>query len=169
MKPITIDLINSWIPCYPAESKLPAGWTGTAIDILNLQNISVEDKLWVVCREDVIDARTLRLFAVWCARQVQHLMTDARSIAALDVAERYADGLATVEELAAARDAAEDASATARAAAWAAAWAAARAARAAARNASAAARATAWDASAAARDAAQKKQIEKLKEMILTN
>ena len=43
-----------------------------------------------------------RLFAVRYARRVQHLMTDPRSIAALDVAERHAKGKATDEELAAA-------------------------------------------------------------------
>jgi len=47
----------------------------------------------------------MRLFAVECARSVQHLMTDQRSIDALDVAERFADGLATQVELAAARNA----------------------------------------------------------------
>ena len=50
--------------------------------------------------------RELRLFAVWCARQVQHLMSDPRSVDAIDVAERYADGKATDDELAAARAAA---------------------------------------------------------------
>ena len=81
----------------------------------------------------------LRLFAVRCARRVQHLMTDPRSLAALDVAERYARGEATDKELAEARAAAWDA-ADAADAARAAAWAAARAA------AWAAARAAAWDA-----------------------
>ena len=81
----------------------------------------------------------LRLFAVRCARRVQQLMTDPRSIAALDVAERHAKGEATDEELAAARTAA-----------WAAAWAAASASSAAATAACAAARTAAW----AARDAA---------------
>jgi hypothetical protein len=92
------------------------------------------------------------LYAVDCARSVQHLMTDARSIAAIDVAERHADGLATDAELAAAWDAARAAArdaarAAARDAASAAAWDAARdAAMAAARAAaSAAARAAAWD------------------------
>ena len=63
----------------------------------------------------------LRKFAVWCARQVQHLMTDQRSLNAIDVAWRHSEGNATDNELAAARDAARDA-------AWAAAGAAARAA-----------------------------------------
>ena len=56
-------------------------------------------------------------------------MTDERSLNALDVAERYADGLANNEELDAAWDAARAAAwDAARDAAWDAAWDAARAA-----------------------------------------
>ena len=83
--------------------------------------------IWIATRPGVLDDRTLRKFAAWSARQVQRLMTDPRSTHALDVAERHADGIATDEELAAARDAAGDAvraaaGDAARAAAWAAAW-----------------------------------------------
>jgi hypothetical protein len=93
--------------------------------------------IWLInnSENDVTD-KQLRLIAVDCARQVQHLMTDQRSINALDVAERYANGEATYEELAAARDAAWAARAAARDAAW-------------------AARAAAWAAGAAAGDAAR--------------
>ena len=66
----------------------------------------------------------LRRFAVRCARRVQHLMPDPRSLAALDVAERHAKGEATDKELAAAREAAWAAREAAWAA-WAAAWTAA--------------------------------------------
>ncbi len=59
-----------------------------------------------------------RLYAVWCAEQVKHLMTDARSISALEVAKRHAQGRATDGELDAARAAA--AWAAGDAAAWAA-------------------------------------------------
>jgi hypothetical protein len=67
------------------------------------------------------------LFSIWCARSTpMHggrttsvLLTDPRSIEALEVAERFAHGNATKEELAAACDAAWDA---ARAAAGDAAW-----------------------------------------------
>ena len=120
--------------------------------------------IWIATRPGVLDDRTLRKFAVWSARQVQHLMADARSIAALDVADRHADGLATDDELAAARAAAWDAAwdaagAAAGDAARAAAWDAARAAQAARAAAGDAARAAAWDAAwdaarAAAWDAA---------------
>jgi len=110
-----------------------------------------------------------RHFAVDYAERVRHLMTDERSLNALAVARRHAEGEATDEELlaasAAARAAARDASAAAWAAraaaraaraASAAAWDAARDASAAARAARAAARAAsaaAWDAARDARDA----------------
>ena len=121
--------------------------------ILIVESNGLDDALWALrCVHDC--DRDARLFAVWCARQVQHQMTDARSTAALDVAENFANGRASNDELAAAR-------AAAREAAWEAAWDDAwDAARDAARDAAwaaarAAARAAAWDpARAAARDAA---------------
>jgi hypothetical protein len=122
--------------------------------------VGLESALWCCRAEPELDNQW-RLFAVWCARQVQHLMTDPRSVKALDVAELHAVGQATDDDLAAAWDAARAAT---RAAAWdaagAAAWDAARAAtRAAAWDAAGAAawdaaRAAAWDAAGAAARAA---------------
>ena len=85
-----------------------------------LANNGLDDALWALRCVPEVD-RDARLFAVWCARQVQHLMTDPRSLNALDVAEAFANGNATEAE----RDAVGDA---ARAAAWDAVGAAARAA-----------------------------------------
>ena len=83
-----------------------------------LESNGLDDALWALrCVSG--SEKDVRLFAVACARKVQHLMDDRRSIAAMDVAERFAYGTATVEELNAAQDAARDA-----------AWDAARAARA---------------------------------------
>ena len=108
--------------------------------------------LWIATRRGVVTDNQLRKFAVWSARKVQHLMTDPRSIEALDVAERFAARDATDSELAAAGAAARAAAlAAARAAALAAAWAAARAA---AWDAALAAAWAAADAADAARDAA---------------
>jgi membrane protein involved in colicin uptake len=59
-------------------------------------------------------------FAIACARRVQHLMTDPRSIAALDTRERWLRGKATNEEMTAALASAR-AAADAAWAAWAAA------------------------------------------------
>ena len=61
--------------------------------------------------------RDKRLYAVACARRVQHLMTDERSIDAINVAERYANGNASDDELNAATHAAAYAAHTTAAAA----------------------------------------------------
>ena len=167
---ITVQEINEFNPCYPAESKLGDDWSGTLIDILKMDNVSPEDKIWAVSlfAGDKIN----RLFAVHCAREALKLIEkpDPRSIAACDVAEKFVEGKATQKELDAAWDAAW---AAARDAAWAAAWAAARdaawaAALAAARDAArAAARDAARDAAwAAARDAARAAQIKQLIKML---
>lgn len=66
--------------------------------------------LWLAQRVKAADERTLRLFAIWCARSTPlgdgrvtgDLLTDPRLRAALEVSERYAYGQATKEELAAA-------------------------------------------------------------------
>ena len=122
-------------------------------------------------------SRELRLFACWCVRNtplvdgrvVWDLLTDERSRTAVEVAERYADGLATNEELGVARNvagasawdawnAARAAACSARGAAWAATRAAACAAASAARAAACSARGAALDAAGVAQNA----QLEKM-------
>ena len=147
----TLKKIRAYQPCKEGWEKLLKHLGKTKADDEQLSLLTVldsnglDDAIWCMRAIEGRD-KEIRLYAVWCARQVQHLMRDPRSRAALDVAERFANGEATVEELDAARAVAWDA---ARDAAWAAAWAAAGdAARAAA---GAAARKSAvWD---AARDA----------------
>jgi len=98
------------------------------LDLLTiLESNGFADTLWCLRAVEGLD-KEKRLLAVAFAREVEHLMPDAAK-SALDVAERFANGLATEEELAQARAAAWAAHAAAAryAASWAAAaaWAAA--------------------------------------------
>lgn len=160
----TLNLIHEHTPCRAGWRRLLKHLGKTNPDdaplplAVILDSNGLDDTLW--CLRAVIDveqhAPALRLYAVWCARQVQHLMNDPRSLAALDVAERHAWGEATDVELLAARIAARIAARSAvvwdaaRAAesmtlnnAWATAWRSAR-------DAVEAARDAAWDAAEAA-------------------
>lgn len=65
----------------------------------------LNDALWTL-RATNADERDMRLFGVWCAWQVRHLLVDQRSLDAIDVSERYAMGSATREEMIAAWSAA---------------------------------------------------------------
>jgi hypothetical protein len=94
--------------------------------LMILESNGLNDAIWCLRACDVVE-KEARLYAVACARRVQHLMQELCSINALDVAERYANGQATDAELATARDATRGAawyaaSATARGAAEEAAW-----------------------------------------------
>lgn len=130
----TLNKIRACSPCHDGWTKLLRNLGKTKADdeplaiTTVLDSNGLGDALWCLRAVDG-HQREMRLYAVDCARSVQNLMTDARSIAAIDVAERHADGLATDAELAAAWAAAGAAAwAAARDAAKAAAWGAARAA-----------------------------------------
>jgi hypothetical protein len=119
------DLVN-WLG--------PVIWECRLRDVVESDDKVVGSSIKLLRRVLTWTPRTQRLFAADCAEHVVHLCgDDPRPAEAIEVARRYAEGQATYEELAAARDAARGA---ARAAAWAAAWDVA----------GAAARDAAWDA-----------------------
>ena len=184
MKSITYEEFLEFDPCYlddPKEKALMDSiaqrnerWT--ALDILGLEEIPDEDKLWCVLREELIDEQKLHEFACVCAERALSRVgnPDSRSVAAIGAKRAWMRGEITDEELTDARASASDAAwdvakaavgyaawaaacdaawaaacNSVRDAAWAAAWAAARVA----------ARAAAWDAERAW-------QVEELKKML---
>jgi hypothetical protein len=103
----TLNRIREHSPCASGWRKLLAHLGKTEADdevlpyAVIVEACGMSDALWC-CRVEPQHSKEWRLFAVSCARSVQHLMKDPRSLVALDVAERHANGLATDAELAAA-------------------------------------------------------------------
>jgi len=178
--------VGEWTP-IETPVLCESGWHGVEEkDVLQHLPSQIGAELWVVevkgkrvegnedfCVEQMklvecigtTTEQNLRLFACDVAEDALSLIDnpDPRSVKAIEVSRRYANGEATKEELTAARDAAWAAAWDARDAAWVALDAAGVAARAAARDAARVARDAAWvaldaagvAARAAARDAAR--------------
>ena len=159
---ITLRQIRAAHPCEEGWKKVLAANGGTKADLdseFELASIidsnDLNDCLWALqCKPEY--QHIYRKFAVVCADEVSALMTDERSLAALNVAWSHSCGEASDGELAAA-------CAGARAAAWAVAWEAA----------DAAAREAAWDATwagadVAAREAAWEYQSKVLRRALTT-
>ena len=150
---VTYEQFLKFRPCWLETEKgkkrlarygrLKPEWT--ALDVLELNRVSPDDRLWAVLREEFIPAPLLHEFACRCAEQALRLVEqpDPRSIAAINAKRAWLRGEIDDEKLAAAWAAAQ---AAARDAAW------------------DSARAAAW---AAARAAAQAEQIEILKKMLM--
>ena len=191
MKTVTPEQFKEFGPCwletaagrqrYARVAAMRDEWS--ALDVLALDGVSNEDKLWAVLREEFIDAPVLHEYACRCAEYALTFVRepDSRSIAAIEAKRKWLRGEISNDDLTAAWVAADAAWAAARVAAdaaWAAAWAAARvaawaAAWAAADAACDAAWAAAWAARAAARaaawaaaDAAREHEVKLLKELL---
>ena len=139
---ITFEQILAFKPCYD-KAKIRALFgdreSVTWEQVAECEAVPLNDRVWLGTM--LMDATQQRLFAVLCARYVlsQQATADPRSVSACDVAERFAVGDATQQELESARSAAR----SARSAAWSAAWSAAESA---AESAAWSARSTAWSA-----------------------
>ena len=176
MKTVTVEQFRKFGPCWleTAEGRgkfariaaIRNEWT--ALDVLNLPEVSVEDKFWSVLREEFIDVPILHEFACRCAEYALSFVEspDPRSIAAIEAKRKWLRGKITDAELHAARasawSAAHDAVSSAvmdavMDAAQVAAWVAA----------SDTARGAAWAAArAAAMDAALEHEVEILRELL---
>ena len=109
---ITLNRIRAYDPCNSGWSKLLAAKGKTKADDEEfpladiLETNDLDDCLWALRCTPKDTHHLWRKFAVWSARQVEHLMEDERSKAALNVAWQHSNGEATDDELAAAWDAA---------------------------------------------------------------
>jgi hypothetical protein len=91
----TLNKIREHSPCRDNWEKLLRGLGKTQADddpmwideILDINGL--DDAIWCLRAVEGCD-REIRLYAVWCARRVQHHVTDYLSVAALDFAERCA-------------------------------------------------------------------------------
>jgi len=107
--------IRKWDPCLESQQLINdhADDELKPIEILKTPLLAGRDdwRLWVVLREELIDKRTLRLFACDCAERAlrKTQVKDKRCWQAIKIARKYAEGKATGAELNAARDAARDA------------------------------------------------------------
>jgi len=98
MKTFTNKDIRNWLPCYDPDRYLKEEDSHTVLSILNRRDIPFKDRLWCIARKKFLSEKLMRLNAIWCARQVEHLMTDDRSKMALNVAENFCLGKATEVE-----------------------------------------------------------------------
>jgi len=110
-KTISNEIIRKFNPCYD-----PSKYITDENEELPIKDwvqkyrkvVPAKDILWLLLKDEFLSEKDLILFAVWCAREALKLVEnpDHKSIEACDVAERYANGEATQEELLAARVAA---------------------------------------------------------------
>lgn len=107
----TLNRIHALHPSPASWRKLLKSLNKTSVDdeplafLEILKSSGIDDALWCTQAEPQHDSQW-RLYAVAQVRKVQHLLKDRESIEALGVAERFAKGEASEEELRAAREAA---------------------------------------------------------------
>ena len=88
------DIIKKFNPCQSAID-----WLEDRTVEEMVKDCHRGDWLIWLASKTKIDLKTLTLAKVKCVRTVQHLMTDKRSLDALDIAEKFANGDASKDEL----------------------------------------------------------------------
>jgi hypothetical protein len=103
-KTISNEIIRKFQPCYDPskfitdenEELIIKQWVEKYRKV-----VPTRDILWLLLRKEFMSKKDLILFVVWCAREALKLVEnpDDRIVEACNVAERYANGEATKEEL----------------------------------------------------------------------
>jgi hypothetical protein len=100
----TLNKIRQCGPCATGWEKLLKNLGKVKADdeelplLTVLDSNGIDDAIWCFRAIDGNDT-DMRRYAICCIRQVLHQITDPRSIAAIEIAERHLDGQATDEEL----------------------------------------------------------------------
>ena len=99
MKLYTNEDLREKKACYDPSRHFEEDMGYTLLDYLNHDTCPAKDKIWCVTR--FLDDRSNRLFAVWCAQEALKSVKnpDSKSLRAIEVSERFANGEATVTEL----------------------------------------------------------------------
>jgi hypothetical protein len=113
-KTVSNEIIRKFNPCYDPSKAIKDETEELSVKqwVEKYRNVvPTKDIIWLLSRTEFLSEKDLILFVVWCAREALKLIEnpDERSVNACNVAERYANGQATKEELLAAHDVAYDA------------------------------------------------------------
>jgi hypothetical protein len=102
---ISNRIIRKLNPCYDPSEVIKdeqeelsvKDWVAKYRDLVHIKS----DIVWLLCHKLFMTEKDMRLFAVWCAREALKLIDNPnpRIIEICNVAERYANGEVTSEEL----------------------------------------------------------------------
>lgn len=132
---VTPEQFRKFKPCWLEDAEGRAQFSRVAaqrpewnaLDVLDLEDVSEDDRLWAVLRKEFLPPMLLHEYACRCAEYALSFVEnpDERSVEAIRVKRLWMTGDATDDELRFARRAAQSAAlAAAQSVAWAAVWAA---------------------------------------------
>lgn len=84
---ITTEDIRALHPCYDPENYIPKDWSGTVIDILELEEVQQQDRLWVATR--FVDIKLLKIFAIDLTKRLVEQVRDERIRTCAVVMDRF--------------------------------------------------------------------------------
>lgn len=106
MSKITCEQIKSFLSLVKIQKEIgmTKDYSDMLVNFIKDYKNKVKDKsdiIWIFLHEDFFSKKDLRLFAVWCGREAMKKIKtpNKSSIEAINVAERYANGEATIKEL----------------------------------------------------------------------
>lgn len=118
MKTVTLEQFKEFYPCWlgTEDGRKRLEEVGsrkeewTALDVLNLEEVSFEERLWTVLREAFISSKILHEFACRCAERALKLagVTDRLCLNAIESKRKWLMGEIDNQELRSIRDVALD-------------------------------------------------------------